>query len=58
MGIALTDVRLGVKSDAVNVGGLNIFGEQFGNYPQPIVLKVNFVHPRDYGNSHSLDLHE
>lgn len=52
------DVRLGVKPDAVNVGGLNIFGEQFGNYPQPIVLKVNFIHPRDYGNSHYPDLHE
>ena len=52
------DVRLGVKPDAVNVGGLNIFGEQFGNYPQPIVLKVNYVHPRDYENSHGLDLRE
>jgi len=41
------EVRLGVKSDATNVGGLNIFGERFGNYPQPIVLKVNFVHPQE-----------
>ena len=39
------EVRLGVKPDAQNVGGLNIFGEKFGNYPQPIVLKVDFVHP-------------
>lgn len=37
------EVRLGVKPDALNVGGLNIFGEQFGNYPQPIILKVHFV---------------
>src|SRR5258706_9770741 len=40
------EVRLGVKPDALNVGGLNIFGEKFGNYPQPIVLKVNFEHDR------------
>jgi predicted transcriptional regulator len=38
------EVRLGVKPDAINVGGINIFGEHFGNYPQPIVLKVNYVH--------------
>lgn len=38
------EVRLGVKPDALNVGGLNIFGEKFGNYPQPIVLKVNYEH--------------
>jgi predicted transcriptional regulator len=39
------EVRLGVKQDAQNVGGINIFGDKFGNYPQPIVLKVDFVHP-------------
>ncbi|GAC1651564.1 MAG: transcriptional regulator [Ktedonobacteraceae bacterium] len=39
------EVRLGVKPDAQNVGGLNLFGEKFGNYPQPIVLKVDFIHP-------------
>ena len=36
------EVRLGVKLDSHNVGGLNLFGEKFGNYPQPIVLKVTF----------------
>jgi predicted transcriptional regulator len=40
------EVRLGIKPDALNVGGLNIFGEKFGNYPQPIVLKVDFEHPK------------
>jgi predicted transcriptional regulator len=40
------EVRLGVKPDTLNVGGLNIFGEKFGNYPQPIVLKVNFELPK------------
>ncbi len=52
------DVRLGVKPDAVNVGGLNIFGEQFGNYPQPIVLKVNFVQPKENGNGSQSETHE
>lgn len=40
------EVRLGVKPDALNVGGMNIFGEKFGNYPQPIVLKVNYAHTK------------
>ncbi len=40
------EVRLGIKPDALNIGGLNIFGEKFGNYPQPIVLKINFEHPK------------
>lgn len=37
------EIRLGVKPDTQNVGGLNLFGEKFGNYPQPIVLKVDFL---------------
>ncbi|GAC1360758.1 MAG: ArsR family transcriptional regulator [Ktedonobacteraceae bacterium] len=41
------EVRLGVKANAQHVGGLNIFGEKFGNYPQPIVLKVNFEYPEN-----------
>lgn len=45
------DVRLGVKPNAQNVGGLNIFGEKFGNYPQPIVLKVNFEYPEHDGSN-------
>jgi len=44
------EVRLGVKANAQHVGGLNIFGEKFGNYPQPIVLKVNFAYPEN-GNT-------
>jgi predicted transcriptional regulator len=33
-------VRIGVKPDARNVGGLNLFGRAFGNYPQDIVLRL------------------
>jgi predicted transcriptional regulator len=35
-------VRIGVRDDAHNVGGLNLFGSRFGNYPQDIVLKQRF----------------
>ena len=35
-------VRIGVRSDARNVGGINLFGSHFGNHPQDIVLQLNF----------------
>ena len=35
-------VRIGVKSDAQNVGGINIFGSGFGNYPQDIILRLDY----------------
>jgi predicted transcriptional regulator len=33
-------VKLGIKDDAQNVGGMNIFGRGFGNYDQDIVLRL------------------
>lgn len=33
-------VRIGVKPDAYNVGGLNLFGASFGNYPQDLTLRM------------------
>lgn len=33
-------VRIGIREDAVHVGGVNIFGDSFGDYPQNIVLKL------------------
>lgn len=33
-------VKIGVKDDAQNVGGVNIFGRGFGNYDQDIVLRL------------------
>jgi len=59
--IPFIEVRLGVNPDAQNVGGLNLFGEKFGNYPQPIVLKVDFVQKahkkeREVLQKHSLEL--
>lgn len=35
-------VRIGVSEDAAHVGGINLFGDKFGNYPQPLVLKVGY----------------
>ena len=36
-------IRIGVKEDARNLAGLNLFGSKFGNYPQDIVLTQRFV---------------
>ena len=33
-------LRIGVKHDARHVGGLNLFGSTFGNYPQDITLRI------------------
>lgn len=33
--------QLGVKPDAVHVGGLNLFGKYFGDYPQAIVMTLS-----------------
>lgn len=35
-------VRIGVKPEARHVGGINIFGKQFGNYPQDIILRMRY----------------
>jgi predicted transcriptional regulator len=35
-------VRIGIKDGASNVGGVNLFGSKFGNYPQDIVLRQHF----------------
>lgn len=36
------EVRLGVKSDAPNVGGLNLFGRRFGNHPQDLLMRMRY----------------
>ncbi|MEM6430883.1 MAG: transcriptional regulator, partial [Deinococcota bacterium] len=33
-------IRIGIKPDAQHVGGLNLFGSRFGNYPQDLVLRL------------------
>ena len=38
-------VRLGVKPDARNVGGMNLFGRKFGNYPQDLKMRLRYAFP-------------
>ncbi|UOF90656.1 helix-turn-helix domain-containing protein [Fodinisporobacter ferrooxydans] len=38
-GSSYITLRIGVKEDAVNCGGVNLFGRLFGNYGQDIILK-------------------
>jgi len=35
-------IRIGVKADAEHVGGINLFGSRFGNYPQDIILRISY----------------
>jgi predicted transcriptional regulator len=35
-------VRIGVRPDASNVGGLNLFGKDFGNYPEDLGLRIEY----------------
>ncbi len=35
-------VRIGIKEDAANIGGINLFGSRFGNYPQDLLLRYRF----------------
>ncbi|MFU0828239.1 MAG: HTH arsR-type domain-containing protein [Lachnoclostridium sp.] len=39
---AYISVRLGIKEDAKHVGGINLFGDCFGDYPQNIRMKFVF----------------
>ena len=34
-------VRIGIKPDSPNQGGINLFGEEFGDYSQAIVLRLD-----------------
>lgn len=34
------ELKVGVKSDAVNVGGINLFGKGFGDYDQDIMMRM------------------
>ncbi|MBV7336296.1 helix-turn-helix domain-containing protein [Chloroflexi bacterium TSY] len=35
-------VRIGVKDDARHIGGINIFGSRFGNYPQDLIMRLDY----------------
>lgn len=38
----LISVRLGVKPDALHMGGVNLFGKAFGNYAQDLTLRLEY----------------
>lgn len=35
-------LRIGIKEDAKNVGGVNLFGEKYGDYAQNIVMRIDY----------------
>jgi len=39
----LITVRLGVAPDALHMGGMNLFGSSFGNYPQDLSLRLEYL---------------
>ena len=39
------NIKIGVENDAENVGGINLFGRNFGDYPQGIILKIGYSIP-------------
>ncbi len=44
-------VRIGVHPDAINQGGLNLFGRGFGNYESDLVMRLDYGYP-DRERSH------
>ena len=36
-------LRIGVRADAQHTGGINLFGEKFGDYAQGIVMRVGYA---------------
>ncbi len=39
------EIRIGVRRDARNVGGINLFGREFGNYPEDLGLRLEYDAP-------------
>lgn len=37
-----TSVKIGIKEDAKNVGGVSLFGERFGDFSQNIVMRIDY----------------
>ena len=36
-------VKIGIKENAKNIGGISIFGKSFGDYPQDIIMKIEYT---------------
>ena len=44
-GSELLVFRIGVRADAKNKGGINLFGSKFGDYKQHIYLNITYNKP-------------
>ena len=44
-------IRIGVQRDAAHVGGINIFGRGFGNYPQDLVMTIDYERAERHGGA-------
>jgi predicted transcriptional regulator len=33
-------LKIGIKPDAANIGGINLFGQEFGDYDQDIMMRI------------------
>lgn len=40
-------VRIGLKPDATNTGGFNLFGKRFGNYEQDLIMRLHYLDQRN-----------
>ena len=49
-GSPFISVRVGVKADALHMGGINLFGSRFGNYAQDLVLWIGYRSARTKTN--------
>jgi len=38
----IIDMKIGIKDDARNIGGINIFGSKFGNYESDIIMRLGY----------------
>jgi len=47
-------VRIGIRPDAINQGGLNLFGRGFGNYENDLVLRLDYAYPERGGRAPSM----
>lgn len=48
---AYISVRIGIKPDAVHQGGINLFGESFGDYKQAIIMRLDCSERRNADDS-------
>jgi predicted transcriptional regulator len=38
----IIEVRIGIREDAKSIGGINLFGSKFGNYPQDLLMTQRY----------------